>query len=338
MDKRQIKVFLISFALQFLMTSLIYLGIKPPAINALVTPVIEVADLLEPYKEKLSKKENFILKESLLTPASGDYTMASAYSVIDYDSGEILASKNFSMQLPIASLTKLMTAVVALDLASPSDTFSVSEAATKAVPSKVMLKDGERVSLEKLLNATLIASANDAAFAIRDGIDKKENREIFTKAMNYKAAQLGLKNTSFTNPAGFDSPKNFSSVEDLSLLTHYALENYPLIKEIVAKPFADLNSGLDTRFYLNNWNGLLGVYPGVFGVKIGNTAEAGQTTVVISEREGKKLMVVVLGAPGVLERDLWAAQLLDEGFSKMGLPKINVSEDDLKVKYASWRY
>jgi serine-type D-Ala-D-Ala carboxypeptidase (penicillin-binding protein 5/6) len=268
-----------------------------------------------------------------------DFNLASsAYGLVDFDSGKVLASKNLSLSLPIASLTKIMTAVVALDLADPKEIITVSNKASNMEPTKVMLKVGEKVSLENLLKSMLIASANDSAEAIKEGVDQKYGEDIFIKAMNLKAQNLGLKNTHFENSAGLDSPDNYSSVEDLMILSHYALENYPLIVTTVSKSLEDLTSGDDKRFYLNNWNGLLGVYPGVEGIKIGNTEEAGKTTIVLSEREGRKLLAVVLGAPGVLERDLWASQLLDEGFAKMGLVRINVTEDDLKEKYASWKY
>ncbi|MDP3733237.1 MAG: hypothetical protein Q8Q91_01730, partial [Candidatus Daviesbacteria bacterium] len=150
----------------------------------------------------------------------------------------------------------------------------------------------------------------------------------------------GLKNTHFTNAPGYDNREHFSSAEDLSILSVYALKNYPLIEQAAAKEIEDLtNKGQDMRFYLQNWNGLLGIYPGVSGLKIGNTQKAGYTTIVVSERGGRKLLAVVLGAPGVLERDLWAAQLLDLGFNKLvGLAPVGLSEETLRQKYASWQY
>jgi len=93
------------------------------------------------------------------------------------------------------------------------------------------------------------------------------------------------------------------------------------------------------QFDLYNWNGLINVYPNTQGLKIGNTNDAGNTTVVLSEREGKKVLVVLLGAPGVVERDLWASQLLDYGFEKSkGLARVNLTDQDLLNKYATWQY
>ena len=93
------------------------------------------------------------------------------------------------------------------------------------------------------------------------------------------------------------------------------------------------------QFDLYNWNGLIGVYPGVQGIKIGNTGDAGKTTLVYATRGGKKMVAVVLGAPGTLERDLWAAKLLDYGYEQtLALPRINVTEEQLTAKYSTWQY
>lgn len=308
-----------------------------------VSPAPKTEDILSKIVPKLENRPSlFQLKKQLIPPVSagGDYDRVTAYSVIDIDSGQVIVSKNLSVRLPIASLTKIMTAVVALDLANPDEEFSVSEKAAAQIPTKVMLKPGEKFSLGLLLQYLLISSANDSAKVIQEGIDQKFGQEVFIKAMNRKAQILGLKNTNFTNAMGLDSSSHFSSVEDLSLLSAYALKEYPRVASIVSKEFEDLTSGgQDNRFYLNNWNGLLGVYPGVSGVKTGNTERAGNCTIVVSERQSKKLLAIVLGAPGVLERDLWTSELLDLGFNQLvGLAPVNVTETQLRQKYASWKY
>lgn len=300
-------------------------------------------DILEKIEPKLEMKMNdFKLKKEFipLVSAGSAYDRASAYGVIDLETGQVIASKNLSEKLPMASLTKVMTAIVALDLADSSEEFVVSKKASAQVPTKVMLRPGERYSLGDLLEHSLISSANDSTLTIKEGIDSKYGTEVFIKAMNLKAKLIGLKNTSFTNPAGLDSNNHYSSVEDLAVLSAYALKHYPAVANIVSKEYEDLTQGgYDNRFYLNNWNGLLGVYPGASGVKIGNTGKAGHTTIVFSEREGERILAILLGAPGVLERDLWTAELLDLGFSKVaGLEPIDVTEEQLREKYASWKY
>lgn len=306
------------------------------------SPLPKKIDVMERINPKLEQKgNNFKIKKEFIpqVSAGSDYETASSYGVINYETGEIIASKNLSKSLPMASLTKMMTAVVALDLANLDEEFEVSEKAASEIPTKVALKMGEKYSLKRLIEQALISSANDSVQVIKEGIDKKYG-EVFIKAMNEKAKFLGLKDTHFTNPQGFDSADHYSSVEDLSVLTHYALENYPFIASVVGKQIIDRTEGwTDRRFYLQNWNGLLGVYPGILGVKIGNTEKAGVCTIVLSERDGKKILVVVLGAPGVLQRDLYASELLDIGFSKLAnLNPVNVTEEQLREKYSSWKY
>jgi serine-type D-Ala-D-Ala carboxypeptidase (penicillin-binding protein 5/6) len=157
--------------------------------------------------------------------------------------------------------------------------------------------------------------------------------------MNEKARFLGLKNSSFTNPQGFDNKNHYSSVEDVAILTRYALTHYPLIAQVAQKDSEELLATPTHKYHwLNNWNGLVGVYPGAEGLKIGNTGDAGHTTTVVAEREGKKLIAVLLGAPGVLERDYWTSQILDAGFDKYGIKPANITEEQLRAKYKTFKY
>lgn len=369
------KVFLLSLAAQFLITLLLNLGIRAPQAlgffdvsrfnlkpATLASPVpggalpggqIEPANnFFEEIKSKLEQKKNdFQLKRevSFISPvsASGEYELASGYIVVDLDTGKVLAEKNASDRLRVASLTKVMTSVVAMDLAEAQEKFTVSSKAAAIIPTKIGVVSGQKMTLEELLNASLLTSANDAVQVIKEGVNRKyeqalfsgNKQDIFIRSMNTKAEILGLKNTHFENPQGFDGDAHFSSAEDLAILSQYALTNYPLIADIAKKDYQLLEANSDHKqFDLYNWNGLLGVYPGVYGLKIGNTGEAGNTTIVASERDGKKVLVVLLGAPGVLERDLWASQLLDLGFEKLGLDSIGITEAELRAKYSTWKY
>ncbi len=352
-SKSQIKVFLVSFIAVFAMVALPNLGIKMPKFEFLqngnlmqiISPLPKDFDIFDSLKPKLEQKPNtFELKKpSSLVPqvyAGLDFDQATAYGVIDLDTGEVLASKNLDQKLPIASLTKLMSAVVALDLATPNQLFTAGDQGTKMIPTKIVVKNGEKLTLEELLTASLLTSANDAIQVVADNIDQTYNQAVFVRAMNEKARALKLTNSHFTNPQGFDDGHPYSSVADLATLSGYALKNYPLISGIVAKEQAEFpQSNLHQYFYLNNWNGLMGVYPGVKGIKIGNTDDAGKTTMVVSGRQGKTLLAVVLGAPGLIERDLWTAQLLDLGFQKsLNLDPVNVTQEQLKAKYKTWKY
>lgn len=342
-SKKQIKIFIGTSAAIFIMVALQLLEVRVPRI---IFPTPNSADtFFDKVLPKLEEKQNSyrIKSNQNLIPqanASSEYDLASAYAVIDFDSGEVISGKNLSKPLPIASLTKVMTAVVALDLANQEEMFTATENASKIIPTKIGIRPQEQLTLKELLEASLLTSANDAVEVIREGIDKKYNEKVFIKAMNEKAKSIGLRNTSFTNPQGFDSRNHFSSVEDLAILTHYALENYPLIADLVKKDYSMLPANsYHKRFDLNNWNGLIGVYPNTTGVKIGNTGNAKKTTIVVSERNGKKLIAIVLGAPGIIERDLWAAQLLDYGYQKsMGLAAVNIAEEQLRAKYTTWNY
>lgn len=346
----QLKVFIGTFLAMFVMMLLQNLGVPSPfkRVPHAAIPVEKKTEIPEPVRHKLEEKKNtFQLKKEskqLVPVAHAEEPHASdqaaAYALVDLDTGKILASKNGDQAMPIASITKIMTAVVALDLASPSEVFTVTQRAASEPPTKIVILPGERITLEELLNASLLTSANDATEQIREGIDTKYQKEIFVQAMNKKAEFLGLNHTHFGNPQGFDYGDNHSSPEDVAVLAQYALNKYPLIADIVKKNFqqfpADANH---QKFDLYNWNGLIGVYPDTKGVKIGNTDAAGYTTSVVSTRNGKTLAAVVLGAPGVLERDLWAAELLDVGYQKtLGLAPVGVTEDQLREKYGTWEY
>lgn len=352
--KNHWKVFLISLIAQFVIISLLNFGVRSPQIFDFLlfskisksvqsqVGVHEGSAVLDEIKIKLEgKKSYFQLQSSGVQnhpAASGYYQNVSSYIIVD-ESGHILGEKNPNQKVSIASLTKIMSAVVALDLVSPTEIFSVTNRATHVEPTTIGLSAGEKISLSDLLHGMLLTSGNDATQVVKDGIDQKYEQGTFVRAMNEKAKILGLKNTHFANPQGYDDPENYSSALDLSILTYYALENYPEIAAIVKKDYQYIPTGnLQKWFDLYNWNGLLGVYPGVEGVKIGNTKEARHTTVVVANRSDHKVMAVLLGAPGVLQRDLWASKLLDVGFEKLGISSANITSEQLQAKYATWKY
>ncbi len=336
------KPFIVSAIAIFAVVSIQYLITQP--IRPMISPRFKV-EQFDRIRPKLEKKANtFQLKKPTnFVPAAyaaEGYNGASAYGVMDADTGELLLEKNLSEKVAIASLTKIMTAIVTLDLMDPGEQYVVSEKAAGIPPTKMGLIVGQSWGRDELLNALMLTSANDVAELLKEGADKKYGPGTFMQAMNEKAKFLKLKSTHFDNPQGFDGRRHYSSVEDLLVLTNYGLNNYPILKEMVAKDYQFYQATTTHKQAdLYNWNGLLGVYPGISGIKIGNTERGGYCTIVISERDGKRLMAAVLGSPGVLQRDLWAAGLLDNGFNKLaGLKPVNVTEDQLKQKYASWKY
>lgn len=302
------------------------------------SPVKKTEDTID---TKLSlKKNNFSLKEEFSQAYTVDQEMARSYIAIDADSGGILLEKNSDKPFAVASLTKVMTAIIALDLADQNESFLVSQKASRITPTRIGVIPGQKMTVAELLNAMLLTSANDAAQVIREGIDSKYKSPVFIEAMNKKAEIIGLKNTRFDNPQGFDGQNNYSTAGDLAVLSRYALYNYPLISEIVQKDYEFLPANQNHKqFDLYNWNGLIGVYPGAIGMKIGNTERAGTTSIVAAERNGKKIIAVILGTNDVLQRDLLGAQLLDEGFKEDGnLSYANITSDQLLYKYSTWKY
>lgn len=292
---------------------------------------------------KLSKVKNtFTLKKDFsLVPkvnASNISLDAASYVLVDLDNGQILDEKNAEQKLPIASLTKVMSSVVALDLMDMGDVFSVSQASSKVIPTRLGVVPGQQMSLAELLKAMIMTSANDAAEVVREGVDASYGSDIFVKSMNEKAKFLGLTNTHFANPQGFDDSNNYSTAEDLAVLSAYALQNYPFIAKTAQNGYDFLPASiLHKKFDLPNWNGLIGVYPDVIGLKIGNTDDAKMTTIVASKRGGKRLLAVVLGANDIFDRDLSAAQLLNDGYQQtLGLSPVEVTRSMLQEKYNSW--
>lgn len=342
----KIKIFCIGFIGIFLMVSLKKFDVTLPQFSPSVSKKASVhKNALETAIPKLYAKKNVIeLKsDSQFAPlayASSYQDDSKAYEVVDLNSNSVLSEKNSNSRLPIASLTKIMTAVVALDLASPDTIMTVSSNPPQVTPTRIGLWKGEKINLSDLLNGLLITSGNDAATTIREGVSALYGEDFFIKAMNKKTQFLGLSNTHFSNEVGFDIGQNYSSAHDLAVLADYALTNYPLIAEIVKTPYQEIRTTDPARWFdLYNWNGLLNVYPGAIGMKIGNTTEAGCTAIEIAERDNKRVMVVVLGSSGILKRDLLSSQLLDMGFEKIAnLAPANVTSDQLLAKYATWKY
>lgn len=334
----QKKIFYMSFFSIFLISTLLNIGIHIPQVSL-------NSSLQSPHSnwvKALASNNSFHLLSTGQMKQEKDkpYNNANAYIAVDLTSGKILEGKNIASPFAVASLTKVMTAVVTLDLTTPQDIFAVSPKAANIEPTKIGVVAGQKMLRDELLYAALLTSANDAAQVLAEGIDEKFGQGAFVQAMNIKAKSLGMMSTHFSNPQGFDSSGNYSSVSDLAILAQYALSQYPLFRQIVKTDYYFLpEDNNHKQFDLYNWNGLLGVYPNIMGLKIGNTSRAGYTTMVASERENKKVLVIVLGSPGVLERDLWAASLLDEAFWNLGqLAPIAVDEISLKEKYSKWKY
>ncbi|MBE6605968.1 MAG: D-alanyl-D-alanine carboxypeptidase [Ruminococcaceae bacterium] len=235
-------------------------------------------------------------------------TSAHSAVIIEAESGRVIYEKNSDTRMPMASTTKIMTALVALESADINEMVSVPLEAVGVEGSSVCLKAGESMSLEELLYAMLLESANDAAAAI--AITVGGSIEDFAVMMNEKAMALGLVDTSFANPHGLDAENHYTTAHELALIAAKALEN---------KDFAEMVSTYKHRIpmdnggyrYLMNHNKMLRLYDGAIGVKTGFTKKSGRCLVSAAERDGMRLICVTLSAP-----DDWRdhTAMLDYGF------------------------
>lgn len=215
---------------------------------------------------------------------------------------KILFEKNISQKRPIASLTKLMTALVTQEIYHPDQIFNVSKEAVSQEEERGKLKIGENLSLKELLHIMLIESSNDAAWAIAEGkiIGQEDfvGRERFVELMNLKTKEFGLKNTSFINPTGLDGFENYSTSKDLVKFSYYLIKNYPQILEITQKQsYEVLNPDASLHHFIpENTNKLLGEIPGIIGGKTGFTEEAGGCILLILKNEnGGYFVNIILG-------------------------------------------
>lgn len=232
---------------------------------------------------------------------------ARAAALIDVDDGRVLYEKNANERLPMASTTKIMTALVALESASLDTVVTVHPDAVGVEGSSVYLTAGERLTLGELLYALMLSSANDAAVAIAIALGGSVER--FAEMMNECAARLGLLNTSFKNPHGLDAEGHYTTALELARLTAHALKNDDL-RRIVSSYKQEI-SGPSGKRLLVNHNRLLRSYEGCIGVKTGYTKRTGRCLVSAAERDGLTLVAVTLN-----DGDDWRdhTAMLDYGF------------------------
>jgi D-alanyl-D-alanine carboxypeptidase (penicillin-binding protein 5/6) len=237
---------------------------------------------------------------------------AASAILVDLDTGQGLFGMDVGSRLPIASLTKIMTAYLVLTRASLSDVVTVStEAASGRVVgiSSLGLVEGERISVRELLYALLLQSANDAAIALAEHVGGSV--EGFVELMNRTAARLGMRRTRFTSPNGLDDT-GYSTARDLARLS-LAAYGVPGFAEVVATKTHTIPAPDGGTWVVQNRNALLWLYPGALGVKTGFTSAAGFCVVATAERGDERLLAVVLGEPREAFSD--AAALLNYGFT-----------------------
>ncbi|MBQ8647043.1 MAG: D-alanyl-D-alanine carboxypeptidase [Oscillospiraceae bacterium] len=266
-----------------------------------------------------------LLAAVLCTPAfaedSGRFAMPSfdvpckSAILIDQATGTVLYEKQADAQLPIASITKVMTLLLTMEAleagrVSLNDLVPVSEHAYSMGGSQIWLEPGEEMTLEEMLKAICVSSANDAAVAVAEFIGGSET--VFVEQMNRRAAELGMTGTTFKNACGLDASGHLSTARDVAAMSREMLSAHPQITEYTTIWMDTLRGG---QTQLLNTNKLLKRYSGINGLKTGTTSGAGVCITASATRDGLSLIAVVLGSPSSSERFSAAITLLDYGFS-----------------------
>ena len=231
---------------------------------------------------------------------------AAAADIVMEQSGYVLSAGNENLRLGMASTTKIMTALLAIELLEPEAVVTVPKEAVGIEGSSIYLIEGEQITVSDLLYGLMLESGNDAATAL--AIAAGGTVEHFVAMMNERAAELGLEDTHFSNPHGLSADDHYTTAYDLARLTCAALEN-ETFAEIVSCKTKTISDG---KRYLSNHNRLLRSYEGCIGVKTGYTIATGRTLVTAAERDGLTLVAVTLN-----DRSDWAdhTKLLDYGFA-----------------------
>lgn len=265
----------------------------------------------------LSILRGFTASAAEFTPATtADFDVPCAAAIlVDEDSGTVLYEKNADAHRPIASITKVMTLLLTFEALeagkiSLDDFVPVSEHAYHMGGSQIWLEPGEKMTLNDMLKAICISSANDAAVAVAEYIGGSE--PAFAEMMNVRAAELGMTNTHFVNACGLDEPEHLSTARDVAVMSREMLLHHTEVRDYCSIWMDTLRGGATQ---LVNTNKLLKSYSGITGLKTGTTGKAGVCISASAERDGLRLIAVVLGAASGKERFQAASTLLDYGFS-----------------------
>lgn len=252
-----------------------------------------------------------------LTPkvmAEGSYSSAKAMCVMETSSKRVLNSKNMDTKLAMASTTKIMTAITAIENCDDLDkTFEISPKAVGVPGTSLYLRKGEVFSTRDLLYGLMLISGNDASVAIGEHISGSVSE--FVKLMNKTAKKIGAESSHFDNTHGLDSKTHYTTAYDLALITSYAMMN-PTFKEIVSTKNAKITNTDGKSRYLKNKNKLLNSFDGCNGVKTGFTDDAGRCFVSSAEREGMNVVCVVLNCGPMFEE---CSRFMEEAFASYKL-------------------
>ena len=234
---------------------------------------------------------------------------ARAYLVVDARTGDVLASSNANEEMPIASITKLMTVLVTLEHHKLTDVVTVDPRAAEVGEESIFLRAGEQLTVHDLVEGALIQSANDAADALALSVSR--DFPAFARLMNAKAQQLGLHDTHFVRPDGLDAPGEYSTATDVTKLMRILMRTR-FVRDTVHMETATIAGDR----VLHTWDDLLGVVPGIVGGKTGHTDEAGWCQVVAERENGVTIYVTMLGSPSRSIRNVGLESLLAWGMAQ----------------------
>ncbi|WP_379668355.1 D-alanyl-D-alanine carboxypeptidase family protein [Pueribacillus sp. YX66] len=280
---------------------------------------------------------------SLAFAKSVDLKIESPSAILmERDTGKILYNKESDKQLPPASMTKIMTMILIMEQIDKgtltlNEKVRASERASSMGGSQIFLEEGEEMTVEELLKAVAIASANDASVALAEHIAGTE--EEFVKRMNDKVNDLGLKNTHFTNSTGLPAKNHYSSAYDMAmmakeLLKYEEITNYTSIYEDY------LRENTDKKFWLVNTNRLVKFYDGVDGLKTGFTNEAKYCLTATAKKNNLRMISVVMGAQNTKERNRDITKMFDYAFSQFEIDNLYARGEmieELKISKGSKR-
>lgn len=251
--------------------------------------------------------------------------------LIEASTGEILWEKNSHEKLAPASMTKMMGMLLVVESINKGNLkwdqiITVSENASKMGGSQILLEAGEQMSVEDLFKGVAVASGNDAIVALGEAVSGSE--EMFVKMMNDRAKELRLMNTNFKNPHGLDEENHYSSAYDMSIIAK-ELVKYKKVLEYTGIYEDYLRKGTSKEFWLVNTNKLVRFFKGIDGLKTGYTGEAGYCLTATIEKDGMRLISVVMGEPEATIRNSETTSLINYGFSMYSLEKMLTTNSDL---------
>ena len=287
------------------------------AAAAQATPVSAAVATQQPSTGLRLLTADVAFSQGRAVPRNPPLVHAAAAILVDPDTGRILWQQSARTRLAPASTVKLLTALIALENFSPDRAITVTPDALGQSwdESKMGLQPGNTLSVRELLTGMLTVSANDAAQAL--AVDTV-GLSRFTAAMNAEVAALGLHDTHVTSPVGLDDPATYSTAYDLAAIAAVDMDAFPLLRDIVSQQYTVLPAtATHPAFYLNNINLLLRMYPAAIGVKTGYTGNAGACEIGMAQREGHRLIDVILDGDLVYGT---SHKLLDWGFTQEGLP------------------